>query len=380
MAACAVMAASAMTSTIAANADYVRNTTDEITSSDMSAIFNKDGFKSCANVLLNNSETLGIDESMFEAVVGTPFNIASVDSDMNVSVDNSVLLYPVICDSDIVAIISASKNDGDFNFSVSKSFADELDSVLSTTSEIALINDDFGNVYSVDDHGTTEVVFSEDNSTIQEYTFSFDDVDDFNNVLSDLHITDESKELTDWYNGTRAVTTRKLSGYPSVTQIGANCWAYTILSMYRYKVGNTSIEQVYTDFSIANGETYVLNSGATLTESYNTINRMFGRSGYTPEKTTSKISATQIVRNIQQDLPIYIKGTRTASDGTTVGHAVALMGYERDGNTLTGFYVMNPQAGNIEYNTYNSTNCYFRNSSNTARYLWNGTVTLNGTL
>lgn len=380
MAACAVMAATSMVN-MSASADDYDSIANKITEADLTTMLSDDGFKSCANVLLKNSSTFEIDENMFEAVVGVPFNVASVDSNADISVDYSSVIYPVICDNNIVALINASKNDGYFYFSVSKGFSNELNAALSDANEIALISDDFGNIYSVESDGTTDVVYFDDESSIQNYSFEFNNVDDFNNVVSTESLSNETTNLTNWYNGARAVTSRQLSNYPCVTQRGSNCWAYAILSIGRYKLGSwLPIEQVYTGFSISNGETYVLDSGATLTESYNTIVWLFNTysNGYSPVKTTNKISANQIVKNIQQDLPIYITGTKTTD--STIGHAVALMGYERDGSTLTGIYVMNPQNGAVAYNPYGNPNCYFSNSSNTAKYLWDGTVTLNGTL
>lgn len=382
IAACACMAATSVVSMGASAIDY-NNPTNEITESDLTSILADKDFGNCANVLLKNSSSLGIEENMFEAVVGVPFNVASIDSNENINVDYSTVTYPIIYDDNVVALITASKHNDDYNFSVSSGFSDELSTLISETDEIALVSDDFGNIYSVENDGTTELMYYDDESTIQNYSFDFNDVDDFNNVISKEYLSSETTNLTNWYNGARAALSRQLPNYPCATQIGSNCWAYAIASMIRYKTnGSVPIEQVYTAFSISNGETYVLNSGATLTESYNTIVWLFSHytSGYSPVKTNAKISANQIVKNIQQDLPIYIAGTRTAADGSTVGHAVALMGYERDGSTLTGIYVMNPQNGAIAYNTYSNPNCYFSNSSGTAQYLWNGTVTLNGTL
>lgn len=383
LATCAVMTATSMVGISASAVDDYDNYDNQITENDLTTMLSDNGFKSCANVLLKDSSTFGIDENIFEAVVGVPFHVPFVDSSANIITDYSSVIYPIICDDNIVAMISASKNEGNFYFSVSAGFSDELNMALSNANEIALICDDFGNIYSVENDGTTDVVYFEDESSIQSYSFEFNNVDDFNNVVSTEYLSTETTNLTSWYNGSRAVTTRKISNYPCVKQSGANCWAYAILSIGRYKLGSwLPIEQVYTGFSISNGETYVLDSGATLTESYNTMVWLFNNysNGYSPVKTTDKISANQIVKNIQQDLPIYIKGTRTAADGSTVGHAVALMGYERDGSTLTGIYVMNPQQGQIEYNPYSHPNCYFSNSSKTAKYLWNGTITLNGTL
>ena len=364
MATCAVMAASSMVG-MSASAVTPANNLSEIT--------NDEGFKSCANVLLNNSSTLGIEENMFNAVVGKPFSVASIDANMNISYGNSNIIYPIICNDDIVAMITARECNGEYNFSVSDGFSDGLNDALSNSTELALASDMYGNIYSITNNNSINVIYSAAEENIINCSFEFDAINDFNNVVSEEYLSSQSKSLIDWYDRTRAVTTNILSDYPSLSQGGANCWAYVLLSMAKYKISsNYTIERVYNAHHAVNGT----DAGATLSEMYNTAVYMF--TDYSPQKTTSKLSATQITRNISQGLPVCIKGSKVTGSGAA--HAVALIGYELNGSTMTGYYVMNPQEGNTEYNTYSSSTCYFNNSSGTVQYEWNGTITLNGTL
>ena len=44
---------------------------------------------------------------------------------------------------------------------------------------------------------------------------------------------------------------------------------------------------------------------------------------------------------------------------------------------VVGYYVMNTQAGQVEYNIYSPTNCYFSSSSGARQYLWTQSITIN---
>lgn len=363
-----------------------KGTATSTQNTDVVDILNDNGFRNCANAIINNSELMGIDGDMYNAVIGESYSIATVHSDMSVESNNDNIFFPVISEDNIVGIISATKINGDYHFSASEGIADELNAKMAESTKFALVTDESGNVYTVETDGTIDVLAVEDETNVEDYALSFDDVDDYNNVISDTIFSTDGEKLTNWYSGSRAVTTNILSDYPCIKQSGNTCWAYTILSMTRYKFGNTvSIGDVFGAFIVANGNPDTEN-GATLDEAYNTIDYLFtyifkdDNENYSPVKTSSKISAQQIVNNITQDLPIYIRGKRTATDGSTVGHAVALVGYERDGSSLTGIYVMNAQDGAIAYNEYSNPNCYFESGTGAYKYLWNGTVTLKGTL
>lgn len=348
-------------------------------------ILKDDGFRNCANAIINNSELMGIDGDMYNAVIGESYSIATVHSDMSVESNNDNIFFPVISEDNIVGIISATKINGDYHFSASEGIADELNAKMAESTKFALVTDESGNVYTVETDGTTEVLAVENETTVEDYTLSFDEVDDYNNVISDTIFSSDTKRLTNWYNSaTESAYIKELKNYPCLTQVGDTCWAYVILSMARYKLDSTiTIGDVYGAYVVTNGKIDT-EHGATLTEAYNTIDYIFtylfkdDNSDYSPEKKTSQISGSQIMNNIRDDLPVFIYGTNI-DDPDDYDHAVALMGYERTNGLVTGVYIMNTQNGKISCIDYDSKKTYFNGNDGTL-YQWSGTITLNGTL
>ncbi len=319
---------------------------------------------------------------MFEAYIGNPYSIARVDEEMNLEKSNSVF-YPVISNNNIAALIVAHKNEDVISFSCGAYYAESLNANMPIHEDFVLLLDEYGSIYSISKNNETTVVF--ENEMTIDITLSFSEVSDYTVVVSDESLRENNGKLVNWYNPSRLVREVKLADYPCFVQTGNTCWANAIYSMANYKLGITPREQVFAAFQIANGYGPDSN-GASTSEAYNTIVYLFNRYApgqYSPVRTGAQLSSEQISKNINADLPVYIRGSRT--DGGTTGHAVALMGYELDTNYLipgnvSGIYVMNSQAGAIEYNPYSPTNCYFYSSSGDIQYIWNDSITLMGTL
>jgi len=140
----------------------------------------------------------------------------------------------------------------------------------------------------------------------------------------------------------------QLPYYPNIQQSGDNCWAYTILSMYRYKCNsNYTINQIYSAFYAANGYSYTLDNGATLLEAYNVISYLF--SNYSPSYIVNSLSNLSIILNISNGNPVYISGKD--DNNFTNGHAVSLIGYSYTANPLSvsSIRYMNTQNAQVDY-------------------------------
>lgn len=343
---------------------------DEASEQVIASILQDDGFDSCVNALLNTSADMSITGNLFEAYIGSPFNIYRIDSDMNISYDADTYYFPVICNNDVCAFISASVLEDDFALSCGLYFADDLDTSDGSVG-YSLIADEEGNIYSISSCGTISTicnyynVIDFANTPIETSTLEFE--------LSDSYINTKTNELTDWYNGARTYVTTQLPNYPTRDQgTSSNCWAHVICSMGYYKGVISVFEQVYGAFYAIYG--YTPSGGITRTEAYNVIVYLF--EDYSPVKRESKLSAEQIRHYIDSDLPVYISGHRVDSTGTTRRHAVALMGYRANDGIVDGFYYMNSQNATIIFSAYNSSECTFRNLSGSLVYTWDCSISL----
>lgn len=383
LAVCAVMVVPAYTDTVK-NANAANSSSDTKSTDSVVEYINDKKFMECVEIVSKNHSIFGIDDNMIDASIGKPFYVAEMSAKDKVCLNTSSTFIPIVNHNKIVSMIIAHGKDGNNSYTISKSFSDELTKALSNKENIALISDEFGNIMSVSENNITNIICMGDETFCtdidDEYNLIYDNVDDFNNVVNSSIYEDTCLKLQDLTGNSDRITatrtiTNLLPNYPCCTQGGANCWAFAVLSMAKYKITSSyQIEMVYAKHTTANGA----NAPYTLSTIYNTIVEIF--SDYSPEKKNSKITNVQIAKNIQQDYPIFIKGTRTKDDGTVVAHAVVLMGYEKTGNNLSGYYVMNPQNGTIQYETYSHPDCYFHHSNGLITYRWNGTVTLNGTL
>ncbi len=237
------------------------------------SILQDDGFGSCVNALLNTSADMSITGNMFDAYIGSPFNIYRIDSEMNISYDADTYYFPVIYNNDVCAFISASVLENDFALSCGLYFADGLDTSDGSI-DYSLIADENGNMYCADSSGFVSAI----NTTYDTIDFSATPVTTSNLSfeLSDDRINTQTHMMTEWYSGARATTSKLLSNYPLRTQGDArNCWAHVIYSMASYKGVASMFEQVYGAFVIANGFNIDSTHAAMPDECYNTIVNLF---------------------------------------------------------------------------------------------------------
>lgn len=140
----------------------------------------------------------------------------------------------------------------------------------------------------------------------------------------------------------------KLPNYPVYTQVGNNCWAYAILSMVNYKIGNKTINDVYNNYKLATGDSYVMNNGASVFEARGVLAKFFKDSNPTVK---GPLTSVGIKNEINSDFPVYICGRRVGSSGA---HAVALMGYRciDKSKPVNVIFYMNPATGTVKYSGY----------------------------
>lgn len=359
---------------IPSNAETIATRTDVFSAAELASLCYEDGFTDCIDVLQSNSEHMDISGDLSSAYIGTPFFINYIDDKYSVTENKNNAYFPVVADNDVCAFIIATKNNNAISYSCGKYFADTFDET-GVTGDFALLFDKNENLYLVDENQKISVIIEYYDpleitpDVLKDDSLSVTSIDDAMTMIRKTPFESASPKSIN------IIMNYQLSGYPSCVQSGANCWAYAILSMAKYKLGSSyTIGQVYSAYYTGNGSSYVYNSGATLTQAYNTIVALF--SGYSPVKYSSGVLPSGVIAStIGNDLPSYIRGTSSAGNG----HAVALMGYRMDSDyhisgNVCGIYTMNPQNGAVNYNSYSPNGCSFSGTSTT--YSWNGSVTL----
>lgn len=171
-----------------------------------------------------------------------------------------------------------------------------------------------------------------------------------------------------------AVVEVKLPNYPICKQRGGNCWAYAILSMVNYKIGNKTINNVYEKYEEVTGYPYVLDEGATDQESRDVLKKFF--TGYNPTL-KGTLTSVQIKNEINSNFPVYISGK---SYNSNARHASALMGYKchTQSGPVIVIYYMNPATGTVKSSGYvQGTDNYFYTSKD-QYYKWEKSIIIAG--
>lgn len=348
----------ALDSTKVTNFDYLKN---------------NDGFSSCASSLYNYSDILEIDGNMDLAVIGEPFNLALLKDDYSVSQIDNATYFPVIIGNDIVAIITESRYYNEYGYSVGESFAKKLNTALN--SSLALFSDNSNNLYGIDSSNNVFILSGNENVMNDLSMLQYDMISCHNNTISKSSIKSNTISLSTWGRTTRSTTSKTLSNYPKVKQTGSKCWAYTILSMAKYKLGSSkTIDDVLNAFQAGNGYAYDPDDGANLSEALNTIKQLFTSSIYNPKSYTSYLQSSQIKNSIDSNYPIYISGLNRFD--STKAHAEAIYGYIYSGTTVSNIFLMDPQEGTYTSAYNDPTNGWIFTDYSGNNYSWNKSITL----
>ena len=154
--------------------------------------------------------------------------------------------------------------------------------------------------------------------------------------------------------------------YPTKQQPGQNtCWAAAIASMVAYEYPSTYGNITATDVCFAVNH-YTTAPWSTVMSA---LGYYFVYPYYTLTHITSYLSFNQMQNAIANDDPVYVMGL---GNNNTVAHAVALMGYYKNGNKRAMEY-MNPDTHAIEVGTLASAPPLSFTSSNIT-YSWSETV------
>lgn len=334
------------------------------------------GFQSCLDVLYNEPTSIGIYDNMSSAIIGKSFKIYAIKDTKAQLVDN-VSYYPVFVNNNVVALITEASLGNNKYYSTGQSFSKSLNSILEANSSVAIFTDENNNLFSIDMQNNVLQLTNQE-TDISFSSQAFDNVSYsqlFNRVEKSSDSSVMIKDIVSYQNSSRAVSSKKLSNYPQLVQTdNHNCWAFSILSMAKYKLGSSKTYQdVLNAYKAGNGYAYD-GLGASVTEAYKTICQMFTGSVYSPHKYNSYLQSGQIKNSINANYPIYIAGTNT--EDSTKGHAEVIYGYIANDSNVTNLFLMDPQNGNYSSAYIGTTGTWTFNDYMGRMYTWNGSVTL----
>lgn len=329
------------------------------------------------SILSETPEALGLSSTIVEnAVLGDNFSISRLSGN-TISEVKDIIYWPIIANSQIIALITLIKYNGELSASIGIDFSEELNTIVDETEgSIALFSND-QNIYCVNNESEISEIFAVSNSTTNTYsTTAFTDityslVSDDNNVISSDTLLTNSKDINSYLpsnNKTRSTSSyHYLTKYPIVYQGSLPiCWAATVAAMVIYEVDSIN-NLTATQVCNAINHSY---TGGTKTDVINALNHYLP-SIYVPTEYSRAMTKSEIQTIINNNDPAYMSSHDVNS---TSRHATSLCGYRISGSTFQ-IRLMDSAYECFKFSTYSSKNG-FRFSFGNTQYEWDSTVRL----
>ena len=254
-----------------------------------------------------------LDGSIGDYSFGEPFTVFNVEENTNSS------CFPVLKNERIVAIFEISKNQGEYNSSLSVSFAKELEDLLnrSTMKSFVLLTDGL-HLQAFDGENSVEIFkLYNDGNEVGELSSKFSlPLSALSNVLPQSDLKSELRgdsfltrsRYPDYPDGPISYKTLNVQG---VSQ-GNNpwCWAATCAAIINYLKG--------TSLSAYDVAKYVFPNKPGQGGSWSDMKKAYNHWGLYPSQ-TGVISFDEVKSDINSSKPMHL-GLK--------GHSVALIGYE----------------------------------------------------
>lgn len=233
----------------------------------------------------------------------------------NIKNQKATVYYPLVDAGKIIAILQVSKHNGEYNSALSKSFAKDLELLLSQNSgkQYTLLTDT-NSLYAYDGK-TVKDIYSLNHAAPTYATRSANDyaINTTKSLsLQDLKIaTKNSERSTRMLLGPIEPYESKVLNVAGVKQQADTCWAATCAAIINYYKGtNLSDEDV---------ARYIYGDNWMKRGNINTIKKVYNRWNLSYRLTYDKIEFSRVKYNIDNGDPM---------DLGMVEHEVALIGYE----------------------------------------------------
>lgn len=312
-------------------------------------------------------EDIGLTYSdVSNAYLGAKFTIAELNEENEYDAVSNVAYLPLISNGDIIAIFTIIKNNGNFNCTVGKDFAEQLDYVMkSSNGRVALVSENM-DIIAVDSSSTSRIVFdapSEDAvfSTKNRRTYSEACVS--NNTISETEMYAVEYELP----STTLPATREYNflDYPIVFQGDYSiCWAAVAASMIMYEMPSQYPELYATAVCNRIGHSYTMGTMDDVVDAL----EAYLPSIYAPRSIEVPLTKDQVKTVINNNDPACMFAL--PDHPMIAGHCTALCGYRIVGSTFEVRY-MCPMLETIRLMTYDSNNgCQYQIGSFTFTWVY----------
>lgn len=282
---------------------------------------------------------------------GCAFQIPNSNEDEDFDFDTEIWYCPILCGDRILMLNRFFFVDGELQFNISYGYTDILNNAQNQNLR-----------YFFDEHGQLQSCSRGD--------ALYDALPEINPFRINSEIDYTLGDIIE--NISRSVVSNSINVflYPYPTRQQPNhktCWAASIASMVAYEKPST-----YGSLTASNVCDYVGSyDWGNWSVMMTALNHYF-TSPYIPTQLNSCLTVSQMQTAIGNDDPVLVVGTPTSSSGG--GHAVAMMGYYKNGSQRAIEY-MNPNTASIEVGSWSSSSPFYFTSSNTT-YQWTSTCRL----
>lgn len=344
---------------------------DIITISDI-AYAQENLFPALERNLVCSPDALGFSVSDVQSLsIGDSFTIANYENGEFKEV-NDILYFPIITDSDILALLTLTKYNGELSATIGRDFSDELSSYIDECDEQIALFAYNRDIIGINKYSDIDIIYDYPSLDTTKNNFfesiEYNEVANSTNVISSTDIYEitsviniASLEPTRYYNY------NYLSNYPIVYQAPYDiCWAATAAAMVIYEV-NSINSLTATQVCDALGHMYSFGSTNDLLNALN----YYLPSIYAPTYFSYPMSQYDIKVIINNDDPAAMLCHDV--NGIAPGHIVSLCGY---GEWENGFEIryMNSAYNCINFCTASSNGFIF--PSGNINYRWDYTVRL----
>ncbi|MEE1279090.1 MAG: papain-like cysteine protease family protein [Acutalibacteraceae bacterium] len=293
----------------------------------------------------------------------------------NATINSYSFCFPVVKSREIIGILEVSRVDNEFISNFSTSFSEEITKLLANNRNKNYILLTDGTYLQAFDGITCKTIYTLYETDVEPEDLSLTISDEFlfptvsvsyKSILTAKYaIISASDYIVLVNDGPLSYKTLNIAGVP---QIGPTCWAATCAAIINYYKG-TSL----TCLSVAQ---YIFPNNPQQGGNWTNMQNAYNHWGLSPTQTDGKISFTNVKTNIKLGDPLHLRISGVDGDGNTLGHSIALIGYEDYSNT-TGkkiIFILEPNGGVRKSITLNSSG-NFTYALGGVNYSWSKTIT-----
>lgn len=342
---------------------------DGINLTDMADTIESEDFRQVLLTYLSDEEVHSCTEQDLKAAyINSPFQIANMDVNGEVSYSNKIWYAPVTKDDEIISIITFV-GDGKVACTITEGYVDILNRLLNESSDDAVKLFAFSGqiygavedrVYNMNTGELEEVICPDIAETYIWGNRAERQVNDENIFQYSISSLLSGRTVESIASG------KQLKNYPTFSQ-GSQplCWAGTIASMVKYEFPSQYSSITIND--VCKAVNYY--QGASWDKIKAAMNYYF-KSPYIPTYIESPLSRDQVKVVIGNDDPGLMSSLNPTK---TSAHITALIGY-KDTPSGMSVKIMNPGTGKLEWGYYSTS--AFSYAYNNEVYKWDKTIRL----